>query len=203
MNDDIIEIENIIPIDYQKHLENLMTGFEFPWLFNKNIVSPDDCFRERDDNHSGFNHFFYEKGKPGSPYFNLVYPMVLGITSQAGVEFNRLTRMRANLTLQNKQSTDEYHMPHIDTWFPHWNAIYYVNDCDGDTFIFNETNETYDSGEADIDRIKNMTFTVKRRITPKRGKIVMFPGKYYHASSFARDSRYRCVINMNLEKMEL
>jgi hypothetical protein len=200
---DIIEIENIIPVDYQRHLADLMTGFNFPWIFNKNIVSPDDCFLQREDNHSGFNHFFFEKGKATSQYFNLVYPLVLSITSQADVEFNRLTRMRANLTLQNTGAKADHHMPHIDTWFPHWNAIYYVNDCDGDTFIFNEMNETYDSGEADINKIKDMTFTVKRRITPKQGKIVIFPGKYYHASSFARESRYRCVINMNLEKMDI
>jgi hypothetical protein len=92
-------------------------------------------------------------------------------------------------------------MPHIDTWFPHWNAIYYVNDCDGDTFIFNEVNETYDPGESDINKIKDMQFTVKRRITPKKGKIVIFPGKYYHSSSYTRNSRYRCVVNINLENL--
>jgi len=201
MNDDIYEIENIIPIDYQDHLLNLMTGFSFPWVFNPTLVSPDNDFLSRDDNHSGFNHFFYEKNEPTSQFFNLVYPLVLSITSQSPVKFNRLTRMRANLTVQNKNPDCEYHMPHIDTWFPHWNAIYYVNDCDGDTFIFNEVNETYDSGESDINRIKNMNFTVKRRITPKKGKIVIFPGKYYHASSYTRNSRYRCVINSNLEQL--
>jgi hypothetical protein len=40
-------------------------------------------------------------------------------------------------------------MPHIDSFFPHWNAIYYVNDSDGDTVIFNETND-------------NVTFTYNR-----------------------------------------
>lgn len=201
MNNDIIEIENIIPKDYQDHLLNLMTGFNFPWVFNPTLVSPDDCFLDRDDNHSGFNHFFYEKGEATSQFFNLVYPLVLSITSHSSVKFNRLTRMRANLTLQNKSAKSEHHMPHIDTWFPHWNAIYYVNDCDGDTFIFNETNDNYDSGESDIKKIQQMNFTVNRRITPKKGKIVVFPGKYYHASSYARNSRYRCVINMNLENV--
>jgi hypothetical protein len=92
-------------------------------------------------------------------------------------------------------------MPHIDSFFPHWNAIYYVNDSDGDTFIFNETNDTYDAGQDDIIRIKENKFTVKKRITPKKGKILIFPGKYYHSSSFARESKFRCVINMNLEKI--
>lgn len=201
MNNEIYEIENIIPIDYQDYLLTTMTGLNFPWAFNPSLVSPDDIFLDRDDNHSGFNHFFYEKSEPTSPFFNLFYPLVLSITSQSSVKFNRMTRMRANLSLQNKTAKSEYHMPHIDTWFPHWNAIYYVNDCDGDTFIFNEMNETYDSGEGDINKIKDMQFTVKRRITPKKGKIVIFPGKYYHASSYTQQSRYRCVININLENL--
>lgn len=201
MIDNIFEIENIIPVDYQDHLLNLMSGVSFPWGLNLNLVSPENEFLSRNDNHAGFNHFFYENGEPSSQYFNLVYPLVLSITSNSPVKFNRLTRMRANLTMPNKSYPSEYHMPHIDTWFPHWNAIYYVNDCDGDTFIFNETNEKYDSGEEDIAAIRNMQFTVKKRITPKKGKIVIFPGKYYHASSYTRESKFRCVINMNLEQV--
>lgn len=201
MIDDIIEIDNIIPVDYQNHLKTLMTGFEFPWVFNKNLVSPDDCFIGREDNHSGFNHFFYEQGVPTSNYFNLLYPLVLSITSQSQVKFNRLIRMRANLTLRNRDSSLDYHLPHIDSWFPHYNAIYYVNDSDGDTVIFNETNETYDRGDADIEKIKSANFTIKKRITPKQGKILIFPGKYYHSSSFCKDNSYRCVININLDSV--
>lgn len=200
---DIIEIENIIPVDYQKHLEELMTSFEFPWLFNKNMVSGDDCFLDDPNNHAGFNHFFFEHSKPISNFFNLVYPLVLSITSRAEVPFNRLFRMRANMTLPNCRSTQEYHMPHIDSFFPHWNAIYYVNDSDGDTVIFNETNDTYDSGIDDVMKIQSGNFTLKHRVTPKRGKLLVFPGKYYHSSSPVQNNKYRCVININLGNMLL
>jgi hypothetical protein len=200
---DIIEIENIIPVDYQNHLLSLMTSFNFPWAFNPNMVSGDDCFLDNKDNHSGFNHFFYEKNEKTSQFFDLVYPLVLSITSQTKLEFNRLIRMRANLTLPNTASNLEWHMPHIDSYFPHYNAIYYVNDSDGDTVIFNEVNEDYDSGQQDINAIKQNEFTIKHRVTPKKGKILVFPGKYYHSSSFARNSKFRCVINMNLGKVFL
>jgi hypothetical protein len=203
MIDDIIEIENVIPKDYQDHLLNLMTSFDFPWAFNLNMVSGDQCFVGQENNLAGFNHFFYEKNEATSPYFQLIYPLILTLTSQTGVSFNRLIRMRANLTLPNKVSTLEHHMPHIDSFFPHWNAIYYVNDSDGDTVIFNETNDTYDAGQDDVLRIKENKFTIKKRITPKKGKVLIFPGKYYHSSSFAQDSKFRCVINMNLEKIIL
>lgn len=198
MTDEIYEIEDIVPVDYQKYIEDVMLGWNFPWVFNKSLVSPDDIFQGRSDNHPGFMHFFLENGK-ASEFFNLVYPMVLSITSKSPVKFTNVLRMRGVLTLSNKSSELEHHMPHIDTWSPHWNAIYYVNDADGDTFIFNETNENYDSGAADINLIKQGNFTVKKRITPKRGKIVLFPGKYYHTSSYAREFPYRSVININLE----
>ena len=200
---DIIEIPNIIPLDYQNHLLDLMTGLEFPWMFNPAMVSGDSCFTKQENNHVGFNHFFYEESQIRSALFQIVYPLVLSITSTNRGDFNRLTRMRANLTLSNPQSSLDYHMPHIDSFFSHWNAIYYVNDSDGDTVIFNETNDTYSSGQDDIIRIQENKFTIAKRITPEKGKILIFPGKYYHASSFAKHSKYRCVINMNLDKISL
>lgn len=200
MTTDIIEIDNIIPVDYQNHLLETFTGWDFPWVFNPNMVSGDDCFKGQKNNPAGFNHFFYEHSKPVSNYFQLVYPLVLSITSQAGIPFNRLFRMRANLMLPNRQDNDIL-MPHIDSFHPHWNAIYYVNDSDGDTVIFNETNDTYDPGQADIDKIKSDNFTIKHRITPKKGKLVAFPGKYYHTASFCKESKFRCLININLGNM--
>lgn len=201
MKDEILEIENIIPKDYQNHIENLMMGSNFPWIYNPTLVSGDSIFQGQEDNIAGFNHFFYEEGKATSNFFDLIYPLVLSITSKADTRFNMLMRMRANLTLSNKRSTLLHHMPHIDSFSPHWNAIYYVNDSDGDTFIFNETNDNYSSGEDDILRIKESNFTVKHRCTPKKGKILIFTGKYYHTSSFCRDSQHRCVINMNLGQL--
>ena len=132
---DIIEIDNIIPIDYQNHLLETMTGWDFPWVLNKNVVSGDDCFLNQKNNPPGFNHFFYEKNTPVSNYFQLIYPLVLSITSQSSIPSNRLFRMRANLSLANGQGAM---MPHIDSFHQHWVAIYYVNDSDGDTIIFNE-----------------------------------------------------------------
>lgn len=202
MTDNIFEIENIIPVDYQNHIEKTMLGSNFPWFYVPNLVSPDKEFSHRMDNHQGFNHMFLEEGKPSS-YLTSVYPLVLSITSDPCFMVNNLTRMRANLTLNNSQSTVEHHLPHIDTWHPHWVAIYYVNDSDGDTVIFNETNDTYASGQTDIDKLLSGEFTVKRRVTPKKGKVLIFEGKYYHTSSWPIGNKCRSVINMNFENLVL
>ena len=52
-------------------------------------------------------------------------------------------------------------------------------------------------------RIQSNNFTIKQRIEPKQGRVVVFPGKYYHSSSFCKDSPYRAVINMNLDRVQL
>jgi hypothetical protein len=196
---DIIEIDNIIPVDQQKYIADIMTGFSFPWVLNKNIVSGDDCFLNQKNNPPGFNHFFYEHNKSTSNFFDMVYPIVLSLTSQVkNLPINRLLRMRANLTLSGQSTELDQFMPHIDSFFPHYVAIYYVNNSDGDTIIFNETNDDFDSGEKDINKIKLGPFSVKRRITPKQGKLLLFPGHYYHTASFCKESEFRCLININL-----
>lgn len=203
-DDGIYEIENVIPVEYQKHIEELMLGFptHFSWVLNSSLVAPDSMFKDRSDNPAGFMHFLFEDEQIQSPYFNLIYPLVLSIPSKAPIAFNKLVRMRAVLTLPNTNSDLEYHLPHIDQLLPHYNAIYYVNDSDGDTFIFNETSESHSSTKDAIkEKISTTEFTVKKRVTPKRGKILLFPGKYYHSSSFAKRSKARCLININLEKL--
>ena len=196
---DIIEIENIIPVDHQNYIKDLMTGFNFPWVLNKNIVSGDDCFLNQKNNPPGFNHFFYEQNKATSSFFETVYPIVMSLTSQVkDLPINRLIRMRGNLTLANQSKNLEQFMPHIDSFFPHYVAIYYVNDSDGDTILFNETNDDYDSGDKDINMIKTGPFSIKHRVTPKQGKLLLFPGNRYHTASFCKDTDFRCLININL-----
>tara|TARA_B110000503_G_scaffold89598_1_gene135634 strand:- start:8980 stop:9573 length:594 start_codon:yes stop_codon:yes gene_type:complete len=192
--DDIIEIENIIPKSYQKFILDKVTSLQFPWYFNPNLVSNEDDLK-LSNNIQGFNHFVFEEQKQVSPFFDSIYPLYLNIIDQTSIKFNILERMRFNLTYPNKESTLPWHMPHIDSMYPHYNAIYYVNDSDGDTVIFNETNKDYSD---DFEFMKENNFTVKHRVTPKQGKVVIFPGHYYHSSSFAKESKYRCVLNINL-----
>ena len=60
------------------------------------------------------------------------------------------------------------------------NIIYFVNDSDGDTFIFD--------GDP-------LSLTIKQRITPKANSILIFDGDFYHASSNPIKSNRRIVIN--------
>ena len=48
-------------------------------------------------------------------------------------------------------------------------VLYYVVSSDGDTVIYNE-------------RTESKTYTVKQRVTPKQGRVVIFDGGLYHTA---------------------
>jgi len=73
----------------------------------------------------------------------------------------------------------EHYSPHVDLPFPHTVVLYYVNDADGDTVIF--------------DKDKNIV----KRISPKRGRILMFDGTMYHGGGIPKDGP-RCAINFDI-----
>ena len=66
----------------------------------------------------------------------------------------------------------------------HLVALYYVCDSDGDTIIYNE-------------REKLGTYTIKQKVTPKQGRIVLFDGSLYHTAEQPLNN-VRCVVNYNL-----
>ena len=99
-----------------------------------------------------------------------------------------ISRAKINILTQNSLSKNLYHPPHIDDYNEHWVMIYYINDTDGDTYIFNET---YDGTEKQL--------TINRCISPEKGKFVVFNGKYFHSSSSPKKSTIRSVININFQ----
>ena len=195
---DIIVVDDIISKDYQDYILGLVNEHDFPLYFRENIVTHN--YNDEPLNIHGFTHQIFEQMKPNSNYFTTLYPMVLSISEKTGVRFNCLDRMRFNFVLGNPDSKLDYHMPHVDNYTRHYVAIYYVNDCDGDTVLFNERLET-PSEEEDAKMLSKNTWTIKQRITPKKGRLLLFDGRTYHASSYTKTKPYRCVINMNLSML--
>ena len=89
-----------------------------------------------------------------------------------------------------------HHNPHVDFYQPHQTALYYVNDSDGDTVIFNETFDDLTVEQAAKYADENK-FTIKQRISPKKGKMALIDGKYYHASMHPIRASSRIVITFN------
>jgi hypothetical protein len=85
---------------------------------------------------------------------------------------------------------------HINRQVPHLVMLYYVNDSDGDTIL-------YDKVLGDIPPKFNLypddyfKFNIVHRINPKRGRLLFFDGRVYHASSSPTKS-VRCIITLDL-----
>ena len=90
-------------------------------------------------------------------------------------------------------SKDNYNLPHVDYYFPHTTIIYYLNDSDGDTRMFQEFYS--DSG------IERSDFIVKELVKPKANRLLIFDGLQYHTASNPFDFSRRVVININFEKI--
>ena len=85
---------------------------------------------------------------------------------------------------------------HTDILQEHLVCLYYVNDSDGDTVLFNETTEDYPLVDTTC-VFDDRKFTEMKRVQPKKGRVVLFNGKRYHCSSPPQKD-LRCIINFNL-----
>lgn len=101
-----------------------------------------------------------------------------------------LQRVKINFNPQvSRYYQDKCMHPHCDMNEGGYTAIYYVNESDGDTIIFNEkTMDPFLKGEE---------LSIKKRIKNKRGRFVMFNQDYLHAGMLPTKSDYRVVINFN------
>jgi hypothetical protein len=185
------EIDDIIPRLYQDKIEAEVGSERMPWFFN-----PESARRVQvESSYGGFSHVpfrFNEPNVPPSPLTALLLPLLFTFCDKAGVSFKSLLRIRIGLFTRNSGG-GPYHNPHVDFYLPHHNALYYVNDSDGDTFVFNETYDDV-SQERSIEYTRDRKFTVARQISPKKGRMIGFPGKHYHASMHPMQSSHRIAI---------
>lgn len=103
-----------------------------------------------------------------------------------GIQIKKILRIKANI-LKKTNKQNHIHPPHVDMTTPHLVLLYYVNDSDGDTVIFNQK---YSSQQ-------DPTLTVNKTIAPKAGAAIVFDGLTYHSSSSPQYTGERIVLNIN------
>jgi hypothetical protein len=198
MSQDIIIIDDAVSSEYQTHLENFCTSTNTPYYYQRyanyseesivnaflqgSPIKKDDTFQ--------FTHNLLINGE-----YSRYYPEFVPLFSSMPFSIEKMLRVKINMTVKSKiMENRKFSAPHID--FPelkdYYSAIYYVNDSDGDTFIFNETDKT-----LPVDSL-----TVKQQVSPKKGRLVIFNGQLLHAGNNPTGDDPRIVINMNLTKFK-
>jgi hypothetical protein len=196
MIQDIIVIDNVVPLEKQEELKHIMFDTLFPWFYIKNLTNSNAKLSDKQYSKApGFAHVFYnELGKIGN--FG-EYADCIAYSACEKLELTGLSITRARAFLQ-LPIVGEMGMtsPHVDTVDKnHMVVLYYIMDSDGETLFFNRKNDPnnpskpYEFSEEDI----------VYKMKPRQGSAVVFNGCIYHANMLPQESN-RCVINFNLEE---
>lgn len=187
----MLVIDDFLPIEKFKLLQEAILGSDFPWYFLETISRPAGSYIPPGAKESfGWFHNFYSKADNIDSYsMDIIKPLLDKIKEHDNAEF---IRIRASLKTQLAGFTkDDYNVPHVDYDFPHMSIIYYLNESDGDTWMFNE----YFNGFPEPDE-----FSVMKRISPKPNRLLVFDGLQYHTASNPLISNTRTIININYVK---
>ncbi len=125
----------------------------------------------------------------------MLVPLLFVSCDKAGLRFSTLIRVRLGLFPRNPEDVP-FHNPHVDFYEPHMVGLYYVNDSDGDTVVFDQTADQVTVQES-VTLANNRRFTEMGRVTPQKGRMAFFDGKHYHASMHPMKSSHRIVITFN------
>lgn len=191
------EIDNFIDTSYQDHIESMMKDSKFYWVYDD--IIPEELFSSSDiaqhiykhgSNTHQFIHEVVGESEIKSPYFNLVEPLIYQL---AKFYKKDIYVIRAKFNILHKSNYTSYHYPHSDGNNKDVKAlIYYVNDSDGDTYMFNKVAPVLDYSD----------FSITHQITPKKGKVIIFDALNLHSSSCPVNSERRIVLNINFKTLD-
>jgi hypothetical protein len=182
-------IDQAVPKSVQDAIEGVALGNKINWFRYKGAtydegspaifpVTPDSLETQQ------FMHMIYEDKQTMSQLFPAILPVITAIP----YTIKQMVRIKMNLGVYAQTDNPNTHgMPHVDLKVTDQliSAIYYVNDSTGDTIIFDQ--RMGHSGPL----------TVKTRVAPKKGRLLVFDGGLLHAGNTPRTNAPRVNINFD------
>jgi len=194
---DLIVIDNALPYTEADEIEKLLSSDIFPYYLGMDVHP--DRLKESDDRPQlmvtenavtsvQMSHICHSQSCPNnSPYNSYAKELSGKMLQHIDINDPIFLRIKFNCMFPNKNMTKIHHnIPHIDC-FDGWVLLYFVNDSDGDTLFFHQK---YD-GENHI------SSKVRHRVTPQKGKAVVFQSDIFHCSTNPIMSEKRIVMNVN------
>ena len=207
MIDKIYVFDDIIEKPYQELIKETLMGGDkppaaddpedpFPWYYISDITDADheSTFQGR----FGFTHQ-YATPEDGivCDFHNLFLGLIQNSCKKLKIKEIDVLNGRSFLQTPTNISKDDVDSPHVDLIVPHFVMLYYVNDSDGDTHIYNEKTKfaaCYPDSE--------MKFTLKKKVSPKQGRVVLFDGIHWHTAE-QPNHNVRCIVNYDLRDLSV
>ena len=179
-------IDYFLSKSYANFLEEKIGSSNQQWFYQSDSTFQDLASNKiSDETYPTFTFSFnicdFNVGLIESPSSNYLLPFI----HQLFDDFDTPILLRCRLDMTVYDPDGHRHSPHTDLKVPNLTCIYYVNDSDGDTVIFNE-------------RQKSEEYTIAESITPKKNRLLVFDGDIYHTGHSPKKHRNRILINTNL-----
>ena len=171
-------------------VSEILLSEQIEWRYNPKLTGtgPGICNLDNREDSFQFTYMLFDntgyKATLADYILGDLWDYIINAHPEVFKNLNQVSRVKSNLL--TKSTNNNPHPAHVDTDDNHLVIIYYANDSDGDTTIYNETFDT-----------KFDKLTVKKTISPKKGKYVIFNGEHYHASSSPLRHDVRIVLNFN------
>lgn len=173
-------VKDFVPSSFKIFLQNLINSAGFEWYYNGNSTL------EGQDNIFQFIHTIVNETGYKSPHYEKIKPLLYFFELHTGLKIKGIRRMKANLLTQRDISEDTNKLAiHTDVNMNEKDCvsfIYYVNDSDGDTVIYN------------ADKTK-----IIERASPVAGNCFWFNSTQFHNATPPKHHSTRIVINCVLQ----
>ena len=200
LDKEIYVIDDFIDLEYQEDIRTILMsdyqfqGKDFPWYYIQDVTAEGDVDSQ---NRAALAHEYIiydedqsiedQKATEEIDHFHYLFlPMLKHVCVRMNIKKINVLQGRSFLQFPLNLKDKTVDTPHVDLQQEHLVALYYVCDSDGDTIIYNERHESADK-----------VYTVKQRVTPKQGRMVLFDGSLYHTAE-QPEHNVRCVVNYNL-----
>lgn len=176
-------IDNIIFENCQNELEEFLFNKEFIETFSPSTV-------EYSPGNIGHECWFVKQNKK-LPLYQHIEPLFNQICSY--LELDAYVADGRTFCQEISKTELSHDIIHVDRKCPHLVFLYYVSDSDGDTVLFNKRCEHVDDQFLE----KDVILQPIQRISPKKGRVLIFDGLIYHATGIPKRKK-RCVVNFNV-----
>lgn len=190
MDKPYIIIDDLLPSEIADNIEHMMFN-DLNWRYISDITHDGEH-----RNTPAMAHVFANVEWQGykCSFMPRVMPIVEYGTKAVNFDWKTILKVRSFLQVPLHENFSKVHLDalHTDQPFPHLVLLYYVIDADGDTIIVNHKR----NGQR-LENLKAESYEQLVRVTPKKNRLVIFDGEYYHTAEQPRNG-LRNIINFNL-----
>jgi hypothetical protein len=125
------------------------------------------------------------------PDFELVAYVFEKFCIKHNIRYDKILRVKINILTRAHKDKEERNFPHVDASDNHLVFLYYFNDSDGDTHIYNTNIDDVVGTSGNFGDLE-----VLHSVSPVAGKGVVFSGKQLHSGNQPKDHNFRLLLNL-------